>query len=68
VFSLDQAPTLHLALPVLEALHKVWSSWCTHKKNKYLGFINALDAGMAKIAEYYDRTTESDAYTFAMHV
>jgi hypothetical protein len=33
---------------------------------KYLAFAAALDAGLAKIAEYYDRTAESDAYTFAM--
>jgi hypothetical protein len=35
---------------------------------KYLGFIAALDAGLAKISQYYDRTAESDAYTFAMRM
>ena len=65
-FSSDQAPTLHLALPALEALHKAWSSRRAHVK--YLGFIAALDAGLAKITQYYDRTADSDAYTFAMRM
>ncbi|KAN0113570.1 hypothetical protein V8E52_007634 [Russula decolorans] len=63
-FSSDQAPSLHLALPALEALHKAWSS--QRDRVKYWAFVTALDAGLAKIAEYYDRTAQSDAYTFAM--
>ena len=65
-FSSDQAPTLHLVLPTLEALHKAWSS--RHNHVKYTAFVAALDAGLAKIVEYYDQTADSDAYTFAMHV
>lgn len=33
---------------------------------KYLAFGAALKAGLAKLEEYYDRTAESEAYTFAM--
>lgn len=64
-FSSDQAPTLHLALPALEALHKAWSTRLT--REKYSKFIPALEAGLSKIGEYYDRTSDSDVYTFAMH-
>lgn len=63
-FSSDQGPTLHLALPALEALHKAWTKRAA--RDKYADFIPALDAGLAKIEEYYDRTSQSDAYTFAM--
>ncbi|KAI9436377.1 hypothetical protein F5148DRAFT_1357372 [Russula earlei] len=55
-FSSDQATTLHLALPTLEALHKAWSKHAEHAK--YLKFVPALNAGLAKIEEYYDRTAE----------
>jgi hypothetical protein len=51
-------------LPALEALHKAWSKWVG--REKYGDFIPALSAGLAKIEEYYDRTSDSNAYTFAM--
>jgi hypothetical protein len=63
-FSSDRGTTLHLALPALEALHKAWSKRVGHEK--YGDFIPALSAGLAKIEEYYDRTSDSNAYTFAM--
>lgn len=63
-FSSDQAPTLHLALPALEALHKAWS--VRQDRVKYQDFVPALESGLAKIEEYYNRTADSDAYTFAM--
>ena len=63
-FSSDQAPTLHLALPALEALHKAWSS--RRSRAKYQPFAAALDVALAKIEEYYDRSAECEAYTFAM--
>jgi hypothetical protein len=56
--------TLHLALPALKALHKAWSKRA--ERAKYVDFVPALNAGLAKIEEYYDRTAECDAYTFAM--
>ncbi|KAF8219919.1 hypothetical protein L208DRAFT_1336728, partial [Tricholoma matsutake] len=63
-FSSDRGSTLHLALPALEALHKSWTKRA--ERIKYFDFVPALNAGLAKIAEYYDCTADSDAYTFAM--
>ncbi|KAF8240617.1 hypothetical protein L208DRAFT_1514732, partial [Tricholoma matsutake] len=63
-FLSDKGSTLHLALPALEALHKAWTKRA--ERVKYIDFVPALNAGLAKIAEYYDRTADSDAYTFAM--
>jgi len=64
-FSSDQGPSLHLTLPALEALHKAWMKHAACIK--YEDFVPALNTGLAKIKEYYDRTAQSDAYTFAMH-
>jgi hypothetical protein len=36
------------------------------ERPKYRDFTAALNAGTEKIDEYYQRTAESDAYTFAM--
>jgi hypothetical protein len=63
-FSSDRGTTLHLALPALEALHKAWSTRLT--RAKYQDFVPALEAGLEKITEYYERTADSDAYTFVM--
>ena len=63
-FSSDQVATLHLALPTLEALHKAWTTRLT--REKYKDFVPSLQAGLTKIEEYYDRTSDSDTYTFAM--
>ena len=63
-FSSDQGTTLHLALPTLEALHKAWTKRAA--RSKYRDFIPALEAGLAKIEEYYDHTADSDTYTFAI--
>ena len=60
----DAGPSLHLALPALEALHKAWSAQLG--KDKYFPFMAALKAAIAKIAEYYDKTAESDAFIPAM--
>lgn len=55
---------MHLELPALEALHKAWTKQAD--RSKYRDFVPALKAGLDKIEEYYDRTADSDAYTFAM--
>ena len=60
----DQGTTLNLALPTLEALHKAWTKRAA--RSKYHDFIPALEAGLAKIEEYYDHTADSDMYTFAI--
>jgi hypothetical protein len=63
-FSSDNGPTLHLTLPALEALHHAWSS--RSKRSKYAHLEAALDAGVAKIVEYYDKMADSDVFIFAM--
>ena len=63
-FSYDNTPTLHTALPALEALHKAWSSQSTC--SRFAPFTAALQAALAKIKTYYDKTATSHAYTFAM--
>lgn len=63
-FSSDQTPTLHLAIPALEALHRAWSSRAG--RPKYGRFIPALEAACVKIDKYYEKTTESPAYLMAM--
>jgi hypothetical protein len=55
---------LHLALPALEALHKAWTVRAT--KPRYSRFAAALTAGTDKIAEYYEKTEDSDAFIMAM--
>ncbi|KIK17413.1 hypothetical protein PISMIDRAFT_111470 [Pisolithus microcarpus 441] len=63
-FSTKQGPTLHTALPALEVLHKAWST----RKNsvKYADFTSGLDAGLAKVGDYYERTAASNAHIVAM--
>ncbi len=55
---------LHLAIPALEALFKAWDS--RRSREKYASFAEALSIGTAKIAEYYDKTGDSDAYIVSM--
>ncbi|KIK78160.1 hypothetical protein PAXRUDRAFT_164733, partial [Paxillus rubicundulus Ve08.2h10] len=63
-FSSDSSPTLHLALPDLEVLHKAWDSCAI--QSKYTVFSTGLDAGVQKISEYYEQTSDPDAYTMVM--
>ena len=63
-FSSDQASTLHLAIPALEALYRAWSSRA--ERPKYELFVAALKAACTKIDEYYEKTTDSPAYIMAM--
>jgi len=63
-FSSDEGPSLHLALPALEALHKAWSSRA--ERPKYAHFEPALNEAITKIAEYYDKTSTSDAFILSM--
>lgn len=58
------APSLHNALPVIEALHAAWKRRST--KNKYAPFQAALEAATKKLDEYYTKTAESDAHILAM--
>jgi hypothetical protein len=63
-FSTDQGPTLHLALPALEALWKAWST--RQGRDKYADFQSGLAAGVEKISGYYEKSADSDAYIIAM--
>jgi hypothetical protein len=63
-FSSDTGPSLHLALPALEALHKAWSARLG--KDKYSSFTLALEAAIEKIAKYYEKTTDSDVFILTM--
>ncbi|KAF5340819.1 hypothetical protein D9757_009868 [Collybiopsis confluens] len=61
-FSSENEPCLHIGLPALEALHHAWSKQLL--KEKYSLFTDALNAGISKISEYYDRTGNSSAYCY----
>jgi hypothetical protein len=50
-FSSDHGPSLHLALPALEALHSAWMNYL--KNPKFRDFVGPLKAGIKKIEEYY---------------
>ena len=63
-FSSDQNPSLHLAIPALEVLHKAWSSRLV--RPKYYHFKAPLRAAIDKIVDYYEKTGDSDAYIIAM--
>ena len=63
-FSSECEPALHLALPALEDLHAAWSSLLDNKKYKH--FEPGLQAGIDKIAEYYDKTGNNDAYVLSI--
>ncbi|TFY55616.1 hypothetical protein EVJ58_g8133 [Rhodofomes roseus] len=53
-FSSETNPALHLALPALEELHSEWSRLL--QDSTYAHFASGLQAGINKIAEYYDKT------------
>ena len=63
-FSSDKVPTLHLAIPALEALYRAWSAHVD--RLKYEPFAPALRAACEKIDEYYEKTTASPAYIMLM--
>ena len=65
-FSSDCGASVHLVLPALEAMHKAWLSQTSKMKYIDAGLIVALNAGIEKIGEYYERSAESDAYIVAM--
>jgi hypothetical protein len=63
-FLSDHGPSLHLALPALEALHSAWTDYS--KNPKFRDFVGPLKAGIEKIEEYYDKTSNSNAFNFSM--
>ncbi|KAJ7303116.1 hypothetical protein DFH08DRAFT_904132 [Mycena albidolilacea] len=63
-FSSDLKSTLHLALPALESLHAGWTQLAADPR--YIHFVPAIEEALEKMDEYYQKTANSDAYTFAM--
>ena len=55
---------MHKAIPALELLHKNWTDRAA--KDKYKRFEPALWAAIDKVEEYYDKTSNSDAYNMSM--
>lgn len=63
-FSAGARPTLHNALPAIEKMYGAWEK--ASEKSRYAVFKPALEAGMAKLDEYYQRTAASDAHIITM--
>ncbi|KAL1949584.1 hypothetical protein VTO73DRAFT_8465 [Trametes versicolor] len=63
-FSSEEGPSLHLALPALEAIQRSWIARAD--RPKYAEFTEALEAGCAKVKEYFEKTADSEVYTFAL--
>ncbi|KAJ7806398.1 hypothetical protein B0H14DRAFT_2229919, partial [Mycena olivaceomarginata] len=63
-FSSDEGPSMHLTVSALESLHRGWETQVN--KLARVEFEPALTAGINKIAEYYDKVTDSNAYIFCM--
>ncbi|KAJ7627444.1 ribonuclease H-like domain-containing protein [Roridomyces roridus] len=63
-FSSDLRSTLHLAIPALEKLHSKWTSKLSD--DKYLPFKDAIEAALAKVDEYYQKTDNTHSYALAM--
>ena len=57
-------PTLHFAIPALEALYKSW--FARAERTKYAPFAPSLNVACKKIDQYYEKTTDSPAYIMAM--
>ncbi|KAJ3816107.1 hypothetical protein F5880DRAFT_1619778 [Lentinula raphanica] len=63
-FSSEKEPSLHIGIPALEALHRAWSTRST--RLKYSEFRPALEDGVAKVTEYYEKITDNQAYVLSM--
>ena len=63
-FSSLSTPILQNALPALEKMHAAWKK--ASSKSCYSCFIPALNVGMVKLDQYYNRSAESDAHIMAM--
>ncbi|KAJ3527051.1 hypothetical protein NMY22_g9922 [Coprinellus aureogranulatus] len=63
-FSSQTEPALSHALPALEVLHKTWKN--LSEKAKYFRYHEALQAGLEKIATYYNKTSSVNAYNMSM--
>ena len=53
-------------VPALKKLYATWEK--QHNLPEARSFKSALDAGMAKVDEYYKKTAESDVHIMAMRM
>lgn len=66
MFSSKEGLSPHLALLALEAIQR---AWLTHSdRPKYAEFASALEAGCAKIKEYFEKMADSEVYTLALRM
>lgn len=65
-FSYSSIPTLWNAVPALEKLYSTWEKQRGMPEAE--PFINALNAGLKKVNEYYEKTSASDAHIMAMRM
>ena len=65
-FSYSSIPTLFNAVPALEKLYATWEKQRSMPEAR--PFKNALDAGLKKVNEYYEKTSASDAHIMAMRI
>ncbi|KAJ6563197.1 hypothetical protein B0H10DRAFT_1966223 [Mycena sp. CBHHK59/15] len=63
-FSSDLRSTLHLAIPALKRLHAEWTA--KSEQPKYSAFHTALAEALLKVDKYYQKTSNSNSYMFAM--
>ncbi|KAG8220553.1 hypothetical protein J3R82DRAFT_3286, partial [Butyriboletus roseoflavus] len=63
-FTSNSGPATHLALPALKSLHKAW--YTRSLKAEYLDIWPALEAGVNKVTNYYEKMADSDAYIMVM--
>ena len=63
-FLLSRNPSLQNALPALERMYAAWEK--ASSKSCYVFFVPALEAGMAKLDQYYQRSAASDTHIMAM--
>ncbi|KAF7342966.1 putative AC transposase [Mycena venus] len=63
-FSSGTVPSLHNAIPALEALHSAWTKRAGKPDNA--NYAPALEKAAAKIDQYYQRTARSTAQVMAM--
>ena len=63
-FLSSKYPTLAYVLP---ALKKLFQQWTKHRqRDDYKRYYKALDAGLAVVEEYYERTEDSDTFIMGM--
>lgn len=65
-FSSEQHPSLPIAIPALESLHRKFSDRFESTKPKYIRHREGLAAACDTVMDYYNLTSKSKAYGTAM--